>query len=84
MGTLQKAVEAYLVGLFKDTNLCAIHVNRVTILLQNMQLAQRIHGNEPQSKPNEFHAPHLDSTTEASQYGLLSLTTVHVHICCQS
>ena len=27
---LQEASEAYLVGLFEDTNLCAIHVKRVT------------------------------------------------------
>ncbi|CAG2121266.1 unnamed protein product, partial [Medioppia subpectinata] len=29
---LQEAAEAYLVGLFEDTNLCAIHANRVTIM----------------------------------------------------
>ena len=28
---LQEASEAYLVGLFEDTNLCAIHAKRVTI-----------------------------------------------------
>lgn len=30
---LQEASAAYVVGLFKDTDLCAIHVNRVTIML---------------------------------------------------
>ena len=29
---LQEATEAYLVGLFEDTNLCAIHAKRVTIM----------------------------------------------------
>ena len=29
---LQEAAEAYLVGLFEDTNLCAIHARRVTIM----------------------------------------------------
>ena len=28
---LQEASEAYLVGLFEDTNLCAIHAKRITI-----------------------------------------------------
>ena len=39
---LQEATEAYLVGLFEDTNLCAIHAKRVTIMPKDMQLARRI------------------------------------------
>ena len=41
---LQEAAEAYLVGLFDDTNLCAIHAKRVTIMPKDMQLARRIRG----------------------------------------
>lgn len=41
---LQEAAEAYLVGLFEDTNLCAIHARRVTIMPRDMQLARRIRG----------------------------------------
>ena len=41
---LQEATEAYLVGLFEDTNLCAIHARRVTIMVRDMQLARRIRG----------------------------------------
>jgi histone H3 len=41
---LQEASEAYLVGLFEDTNLCAIHAKRVTIMPKDMQLARRIRG----------------------------------------
>ena len=41
---LQEATEAYLVGLFEDTNLCAIHAKRVTIQPKDMQLARRIRG----------------------------------------
>ncbi|KAE9586726.1 hypothetical protein Lal_00004940 [Lupinus albus] len=39
---LQEAAEAYLVGLFEDTNLCAIHAKRITIMSKDMQLARRI------------------------------------------
>ena len=41
---LQEASEAYLVGLFEDTNLCAIHAKRVTIMPKDVQLARRIRG----------------------------------------
>eukprot|EP00929_Paragymnodinium_shiwhaense_P017517 TRINITY_DN1268_c0_g1_i1.p2 TRINITY_DN1268_c0_g1~~TRINITY_DN1268_c0_g1_i1.p2 ORF type:complete len:138 (+),score=41.57 TRINITY_DN1268_c0_g1_i1:130-543(+) len=41
---LQEAVEAYLVGLFEDTNLCTIHAKRVTIMPKDMQLARRLRG----------------------------------------
>ena len=44
---LQEAAEAYLVCLFKDTNLCAIHAKRVTIMQKDIQLALRIRG-EPE------------------------------------
>ena len=41
---LQEAAEAYLVNLFEDTNLCAIHAKRVTIMPKDIQLARRIRG----------------------------------------
>merc|ERR1711959_197924 len=41
---LQEASEAYLIGLFEDTNLCAIHAKRVTIMSRDVQLARRIRG----------------------------------------
>ena len=45
---LQEASEAYLVGLFEDTNLCAmhpcIHAKRVTIMPKDIQLARRVRG----------------------------------------
>ncbi|MCJ8748868.1 hypothetical protein PDJAM_G00169780 [Pangasius djambal] len=44
IGALQEASEAYLVGLFEDTNLCAIHAKRVTIMPKDIQLARRIRG----------------------------------------
>jgi len=41
---LQQAAEAYLVGLFEDTNMCAVHAKRVTIMPQDLHLARRIRG----------------------------------------
>jgi len=38
LGASQEASEAYLVGLFEDTNLCAIHAKRVTIMPKDIQL----------------------------------------------
>lgn len=40
----QEACEAYLISLFEDTNLCAIHSKRVTIMPKDIQLARRIRG----------------------------------------
>lgn len=39
---LQEATEAYLVNLFHDANLCAIHAKRVTIQQKDIQLARRL------------------------------------------
>ncbi len=44
LAALQEASEAYLVSLFEDTNLCAIHAKRVTIMPKDIQLARRIRG----------------------------------------
>uniref|UniRef100_A0A8D3BB28 Core Histone H2A/H2B/H3 domain-containing protein n=1 Tax=Scophthalmus maximus TaxID=52904 RepID=A0A8D3BB28_SCOMX len=41
---LQEAAEAFLVMLFSDSNLCAIHAKRVTVFPRDIQLARRIRG----------------------------------------
>merc|ERR1711959_7259 len=41
---LQESSEDFLVHLFEDCNLCAIHAKRVTIMPKDMQLARRIRG----------------------------------------
>lgn len=41
---LQEATEAFLIHLFEDANLCAIHAKRVTIMQKDIQLARRIRG----------------------------------------
>lgn len=41
---LQEAAEAFMVHLFEDIQLCAIHAKRVTIMQRDIQLARRIRG----------------------------------------
>ena len=41
---LQEASEAYMVGMFEDTNLAALHAKRVTILPRDLALARRLRG----------------------------------------
>jgi histone H3/H4 len=41
---LQEASESFVVQLFEDTLMCAIHAKRVTIFPKDMQLARRIRG----------------------------------------
>lgn len=43
---LQVAAEVHLARLFEDTNLCAIHAKRVTIMSKDMDLARRIRGED--------------------------------------
>jgi histone H3-like centromeric protein A len=44
LNALQESAEEYLVHLFEDANLCAIHAKRVTIMVKDIQLARRIRG----------------------------------------
>jgi histone H3 len=41
---IQEGTEAYMVALFEDTNLCAIHAKRVTIMIQDLILARKVRG----------------------------------------
>jgi histone H3 len=41
---LQEAAGAYLVGLFEDTGLCAVHSKRVIVMPKDIQLTRRIRG----------------------------------------
>ncbi|XP_074601145.1 histone H3.3-like [Brevipalpus obovatus] len=50
LGALQEAAEAYMIRLFEDTQLCAIHAKRVTIMVRDVQLALRIRGEVYTSK----------------------------------
>jgi histone H3 len=41
---LHEASEAYMVGMFEDTNLAALHAKHVTIMPRDMLLARRLRG----------------------------------------
>nr|BAF49720.1 putative centromeric histone H3-like protein_4 [Arabis hirsuta] len=41
---LQEAAEDYLVGMFSDSMLCAIHARRVTLMRKDFELARRLGG----------------------------------------
>ncbi|EFC49963.1 histone H3 variant [Naegleria gruberi] len=41
---VQTAAEDYLIHLFEDSNLCASHAKRVTIMVKDIQLTRRIRG----------------------------------------
>ena len=41
---LQEGAEAYIIGLLDDSNLCAIHSKRVTIMPKDIQLSRRLRG----------------------------------------
>ena len=40
----QEATESYVIGVLSDTNLCALHARRVTIMPRDVQLARRLRG----------------------------------------
>ena len=43
---LHEAARAYLLWLFKDSNLCAIHTKHVTVIPRDMQLVRQIRGKQ--------------------------------------
>ncbi|XP_031497980.1 uncharacterized protein LOC116262634 [Nymphaea colorata] len=63
VAALQEAAEAYLVGLFEDTNLCAIHAKRVTIMPKDIQLARRIRGERAPPSSQSFPTNSVSSSS---------------------
>ena len=44
IAALQEAAENFIVGLFEDVNLLAVHAKRVTVMPRDVRLALRIRG----------------------------------------
>ena len=64
---LQEVAEAYLVRLFDDANLCAIHARRVTIMPKDLFLARRIRESTCKSPTTKTHILVLFRTTTYSK-----------------
>lgn len=58
--SLQEAAEEYLIHLFGDTNLLAIHAGRVTIMPKDMQLVRKVRG-------DTLEAAHMEPPKQQSQ-----------------
>ena len=69
---LQEAAEAYLVGLFEDTNLCAIHAKRVTIMPKDIQITRRIRNEQsngglvPAADPQRSQPSKIQATMDSA------------------
>ena len=61
---LQEAAEWYLVRVFKDTNLLAIHARRVTTSLRDMMLARKVSGDYGQHSTWAWNSDHLERPWE--------------------
>ena len=76
LAALQEAAENYLVGLFEDMNLMAIHTKRVTVMPCDIQLALRIRGDQSQWRITLEDAAryeqHQKRTNRGATYGFLS------------
>lgn len=55
MGALQAASEDFLVHLMEDTNICAIHAKRVTIMPKDMKLAIRLRNIKQESRVDKCY-----------------------------
>ena len=56
LNALQEATEDYLIRLFEDSNLCALHARRVTNFPKDIQLARRLRG-ETDAEPTFKRPP---------------------------
>jgi histone H3/H4 len=44
IAAVQEATESYVISVLSDTNLCAVHAKRVTVMPRDLQLARRLRG----------------------------------------
>jgi histone H3 len=61
---LQEATEAYVIGLFEDTQLCSLHAKRITVMAKDLHLARRIRG---ETLRHEYH-DYIHGSTPGGSY----------------
>ena len=76
LAALQEAAENYLVGLFEDMNLLAVHTKRVTVMPRDIRLALRIRGDQSRWRITPEDAAryerHQKRTEGGATYGFLT------------
>ena len=74
IAALQEAAENFIVGLFEDVNLLAVHARRVTIMPQDIRLALRIredHSRWQISSEDTSHYERHEKRSESATYNFL-------------
>ena len=75
IAALQEAAENFIVGLFEDVNLLAVHAKRVTVMPRDIRLALRIRGDHYQWRitPEDAarHERHNKTTEGGATYNFL-------------
>ena len=76
LAALQEAAENYLVGLFEDVNLLAVHAKRVAVMPRDIRLALRIRGEQSRwgitPKDAAQYEQHQERTEGGASYGFLT------------
>ena len=75
IAALQEAAENFIVGLFEDVNLLAVHAKRVTVMPRDIRLALKIRGDHYWLRitPEDVarHERHSKRTEGGATYNLL-------------
>ena len=69
IAALQKAAENFIVGLFEDVNLLAVHARRVTVMPRDIRLALRIRGDHYCWQITTEDATHYERHEKRSEGG---------------
>ena len=69
LAALQEAAKNFLVGLFEDVNLLAVHPKRVTVMSHDIRLALRIRGDHCHWRIKPKDAAHYERHQERTEGG---------------